>query len=365
MLKDPLTLGLYSPVQGANRKNDNLEFANDIVSIKQVDDESTRFISKGGHGNVFFKTDTNTVIKLANKSCDKKNLNNEARILNDLRSLNCVVRKLDSEDTNILALEYIDGFDLSELEKKLSSALLSKKIHIDEYLNSILYLDKELLRSIHSVNLAGYSHNDIKPSNIMYDKNWQGLKLIDFGEATSIGSAYCSGHEAYASPEGLSNMGRNDKFNADTSVDSWSFSQILFRQVSMMLYGNADTYKYELIELKPGPREFQVFQLWKAAEKFVENGNFDFKVLPKDKVDQGIKNNCGGYIESGIMSFEQYSLFNEFINNSSDLINQLMKPEKHQRITLNDALEHRLFDSINEHEACRTLESLFRTDCKL
>lgn len=360
MIRDALLLGLDGSVQNENNKNDNSEFASDITSIKQVDNTSMRLIARGGHGSVFLKNNTNTVIKFANNICDRQSLDKEAQILKELKNLNCVVRIRESQDVENLALEYIDGFDLSEVENLLASSLLSKKIYIGEYLNTILYLNKELLKSIQSVSLAGFSHNDIKPSNVMYDKNTECLKLIDFGEASSIGSAYRSGHETYASPEGLSSMGSNNKFNADESVDSWSFAQILFKQASLMLDGTAEAYQFELGELQFGPREFQVFQLWRAAEKFVKDGNSDYCVLPKDKVDRGIKNHCGGYIESAIMNFEQYSVFKEFVNNSSDLINQLMKPKKHQRIILNDALKHKTFDSMNEHEARRTLKSLVR-----
>ncbi|MEZ9205825.1 hypothetical protein AB4151_26125, partial [Vibrio splendidus] len=142
MIRDALLLGLDGSVQNENNKNDNSEFASDITSIKQVDNTSMRLIARGGHGSVFLKNNTNTVIKFANNICDRQSLDKEAQILKELKNLNCVVRIRESQDVENLALEYIDGFDLSEVENLLASSLLSKKKNIGEYLNTILYLNR-------------------------------------------------------------------------------------------------------------------------------------------------------------------------------------------------------------------------------
>jgi serine/threonine protein kinase len=66
----------------------------------------------------------------------------------------------------------------------------------------MLYIIKRCLLGLESIHDAGFLHGDLKPSNIMIDRNGS-VKIIDFGRAIHIGekSSILFGSPAYMAPE--------------------------------------------------------------------------------------------------------------------------------------------------------------------
>ena len=81
-----------------------------------------------------------------------------------------------------LMLEHINGFDLSAnlLKQRTFSTISGFITFIKNMTNQIGF---GVLRDLHSMNIY---HNDIKPSNIMYDPKRQLFYLIDFGLAVPV-----------------------------------------------------------------------------------------------------------------------------------------------------------------------------------
>ena len=102
-----------------------------------------------------------------------------------------------------VAMELIDGLDLRYfLNRGVHEALRSQlpeeewvgiENHVfNEETHRVVpgvafYIVRKVLRALEILNLAGYAHCDIKPSNIMIDR-FGTVKLIDFGRATRIGA---------------------------------------------------------------------------------------------------------------------------------------------------------------------------------
>ncbi|OII74002.1 casein kinase alpha subunit [Cryptosporidium ubiquitum] len=119
-----------------------------------------------------------------------------------------------------LVMEYIDNEQFYSLLPGLSYRDLQNYM-------------RQLLEGLKYANSLGVFHRDIKPQNIVIDKNRGLLKIIDWGLAE-----YYSEDEADFSPRVASKCYKAPELllgirNYDFSVDSWSvgclFSQMLFR----------------------------------------------------------------------------------------------------------------------------------------
>lgn len=134
-------------------------------------------------------------------------------------------------------------------EKNIQKGIVHKKYIglVMEYINNeqfysllpgLTYKDlqtymRQLLEGLKYANSLGVFHRDIKPQNIVIDKDKELLKIIDWGLAE-----YYSEDEADFSPRVASKYYKAPELllgirNYDFSVDSWSvgclFSQMLFR----------------------------------------------------------------------------------------------------------------------------------------
>jgi len=120
-----------------------------------------------------------------------------------------------------LVMEYVDGIDLEEYIKR------SGKLEIQKVLN-IFY---QLLSALTYVHRIGIIHRDIKPKNILIDKNGV-VKLTDFGIAkliyshieTSTGGYL--GAPAYSSPEQMNGE------DVDNRSDIYSLGVTLYQMLA-------------------------------------------------------------------------------------------------------------------------------------
>ena len=158
-----------------------------------------RYISSGGFGNTYLATDTRFDEKVAVKEFFMKGINqreadNTVSVSNAIntpkfieqrekfnkeaqriRKLNCdnivkVNDLFDENETSYYVMEYIDGLSLRDIVKQHGT--------IDEK-TALNYLAQTLsaLQEVHGKKIF---HLDLKPANLMVDKNGH-LRVIDFG----------------------------------------------------------------------------------------------------------------------------------------------------------------------------------------
>ncbi len=147
-------------------------------------------------------------------------------------------------DRAFIAMEFVDGCTLSELEKR------GKLLEI----NQILHIMQEVLYALQYAHERGIVHRDIKPSNIMYTPDGE-VKIADFGIArlesstqTQLGTII--GTPGYMSPEQI--MGqrvdhRSDIFSAGILLYELLTGERAFVSTNI----TSTTYKIVHTELPP------------------------------------------------------------------------------------------------------------------
>lgn len=182
-------------------------------------------IGKGGSGNVYMAEDLHMGKVWAVKEVWKgQQFEREAETLRSVRHKNLplLVDVIRQEDKAYLVLEYIEGNTLQEVMQEKKTLPLQESMRIGM---EIL----EALKCLHHQN-PPVVYGDLKPSNIMLDKEG-GIKLIDFGTALSgTGSKEAYGTIGYAAPEQvLTNL--YDP-GIDQRTDIYCFGILLYKMIT-------------------------------------------------------------------------------------------------------------------------------------
>lgn len=129
---------------------------------------------------------------------------------------------VDSDtDTHWLVMEYVDGTTLAQVVRK------GGPLSPDDAA-PLLHQAADALVAAHA---AGIVHRDVKPSNILVDRNWR-VKLTDFGiarieaDASLTQTGLLTGSPAYLAPEVVT----GDRGNQASDV--WSLGATLFYALS-------------------------------------------------------------------------------------------------------------------------------------
>lgn len=152
----------------------NIEF-NERYAIKE-------FFMKG----VTQRDDNNTTVSVSNSENEanflqqKEKFKKEARRLRQLKNSHIVsVYDLFEENgTAYYVMDYIDGENLSESMKRTGRSMTEEEV------SNLLPQLLDALKVVHDANML---HLDLKPANIMVDKNSH-VKLIDFGASKQLDS---------------------------------------------------------------------------------------------------------------------------------------------------------------------------------
>lgn len=144
------------------------------------------------------------------------------KVIREINVLNRVKR-----GPNIINLrDVVINEGIQSLVFKYVSKSTLKDVLMDLSEFEIKYYMFQLLRAIEFAHNCGIIHRDIKPTNVMIDRNRKKLRVIDWGlaEFHSIDNIYSVSVASrnYKSPELLLN---NNKY--DYSLDIWSFGCIL------------------------------------------------------------------------------------------------------------------------------------------
>lgn len=143
----------------------------------------------------------------------------------------------DADDFFYVAMEYVDGEDLTELMRR---GRLDPKLAVDVALGVAETLDKahRLEVAVGGKTFHGIVHGDIKPKNIRIDARGQ-VRVLDFGiaKALSLSRALTRnefGSVPYASPERL------DAGEVSVQSDLWSLAVMLYELLTGLRPYHAD-----------------------------------------------------------------------------------------------------------------------------
>jgi len=217
-------------------------------------------LGHGGMGRVYKVQDTDIKEKVALKLLRPEiNLDKEAveRFSNELKLARrighrnvCKMFDLGrAEGTTFITMEFVPGEDLKSFLHR------SKQLNI----GTAISIAKQVCEGLEEAHRLGVVHRDLKPGNIMIDKDGD-AKIMDFGIARSLsgkgitGAGVLIGTPEYMSPEQVEGK------DIDQRSDLYSLGVILYEMVTRRLPFAGDTplsvahkHKYEAPE---DPKKF-------------------------------------------------------------------------------------------------------------
>ncbi|MEM7395835.1 MAG: serine/threonine-protein kinase, partial [Verrucomicrobiota bacterium] len=192
----------------------------DLFILKQI--------GRGVSGTVYKAYDANLQKHVAVKVIDKNFQSAPEKAERYFKK----VRALDSQNHRDLVPVYHAGLEeghpyivMELIEGLAMSELMGEGIQMDEV--TLLQLALDIVYGLRAANNIGLIHGDIKPSNIIVDKQ-QTAKLMDFGIARDLNDQTGSEGEDvfYVSPE------RIRKFKEDFRTDIYSLGATMFHALA-------------------------------------------------------------------------------------------------------------------------------------
>jgi serine/threonine protein kinase/tetratricopeptide (TPR) repeat protein len=203
--------------------------------------EVADILGKGGMGRVYRvldrEIDEDVALKLISPkiTADEKLVElfrNELKLARKITHKNiCRMYHFGEEaGTYYIIMEYVDGETLK--------TIIRRKGKLSE--NEALFIAGQICEGLQEAHHQGIIHCDLKPQNIMLDKN-ETLRIMDFGIARSLGATdiieagVAIGTPQYMSPE------QSEGALADQRSDIYSFGTILYEMVTGQIPFEGDT----------------------------------------------------------------------------------------------------------------------------
>jgi len=198
-------------------------------------------LGKGGMGKVYRAVDKKLNEEVAIKlikpeiSTDKNTIQ---RFSNELKLARKIVHKnigrmyelMDDKGTHFITMEYVPGEDLKSFIRRAAPLSTARTVSIA----------KQVCEGLAEAHQLGVIHRDLKPQNIMIDKEGS-ARIMDFGIARSLkgkgitGAGVMIGTPEYMSPEQVEGK------DVDPRSDIYSLGVILYEMVTGQVPFEGDT----------------------------------------------------------------------------------------------------------------------------
>jgi serine/threonine protein kinase/Tfp pilus assembly protein PilF len=189
-------------------------------------------LGKGGMGKVYRAVDKKLNEEMALKlikpeiASDKKTIgrfSNELKLARKIshRNVGRMYELMEEEGTHFITMEYVPGEDLKSFIRRAGPLSAGKTI----------FIAKQVCDGLEEAHRLGVVHRDLKPQNIMIDKEGN-ARIMDFGIARSIagkgitGAGVMIGTPEYMSPE------QAEVKEVDQRSDVYSLGVILYEMMT-------------------------------------------------------------------------------------------------------------------------------------
>jgi len=233
----PASEEISAPTETIEAPKEELTTGSTFAGRYQIIEE----LGKGGMGKVYKVLDTRIKEKVALKllkpeiATDKKTIerfSNELKFARKVRHENvCQMYDLGEEKgAHFITMEFVAGEDLKSMIRMSGQLGLGTTINIA----------KQVCEGLASAHKMGVVHRDLKPQNIMIDKEGN-ARVMDFGIARSIegkgitGAGVMIGTPEYMSPEQVEGK------DVDQRSDIYSLGVILYEMVTGRVPFEGDT----------------------------------------------------------------------------------------------------------------------------
>jgi len=169
--------------------------------------------------------------KMTDLTKHRKYYEKEVKALSSIpnhRNIVPLVQYGEDGTTGYIFTEFVAGEELSQFVREKGRG---KGIGEEESLEILL----QLVDGMDTVHSAHFSHNDLKPENIIYNPQTKTAHILDFGLSTEVTDqdgniTECCGSPLYMAPEVITQTKRHNPFFSDV----WSLGLIFY----FMLFGN-------------------------------------------------------------------------------------------------------------------------------
>jgi len=298
--------------------------------------EILRRVGGGKYSEVFEGIDlTNeeTCIIKVLKPVAKHKIKREIKILRNLSGGPNIVGLLDvvrdpASRSNSLIMEYVENTDWKDVYGTFT------ELEIKHY-------GFQLFKALDFVHSRGIMHRDLKPNNIMYDREKRKIRVIDWGLAEfyhpetdyhiRVGSRY------FKAPELLVGFKQYDY-----SLDIWSAGCIL----AAMIFGKEHFFRGR-------DNEDQLLRIMKVLgtdsfEKYLDKYGLFFNTMNKGLLES--------YPKIPWSRFANNDNRSTVSNDAIDLLDKLLRYDHWERLTASEALAHAYFNNVRLETTSKSTE---------